>query len=213
MALCAWSTVLARVIVVLVLYERSVRKPRRPASHGKSVRCFGLFLPTYLFRPRLPRCLRLFHLNSLPNPLLSQSCGVIGHAVPSGVGGSSCFVHKPSCFLLLRCHRRSNTSANCQRDTPALNERIGVSRGRSVSPGTLAPPLPRRLPSLFMAFLPPLRTSLVWHSWLPRNILPGCFFWRRSCSPACKGEGPSAASHLALVTDKQCGISACHARL
>jgi len=221
MALCAWSTALARAIAVLVHGARSASNPPRPASHGKSVRWFGLSLPTHLFRQRLHlpplkllrRCLSLFHLNFPPNPLLSQSCGVIGHAVPSGVGGSSCFVHKPSCFLLLRFNRRRNTTANRQRDKPALNVRIGVSRGMSVSPVTLAPPLLRRLPSLFTAFLPPLRTSLAWHSWLLRNILPGCSFWRRSCSPAFKGEGPSAASHLALVTDKRCGMPACHARL
>ncbi len=109
--------------------------------------------------------------------------------------------------------RSRNTRANRQRDTPELNVRIGVSRGMSVSPVTLAHPMPRRLSSLFMAFLPPLRTSLAWHSWLLRNRLPVCSFWRRSCSPACKGERPSAASHLAVVTDKQCGMSACHARL
>jgi hypothetical protein len=210
MALCAWSTGLVFAIAVLVHGARSARKPRRLSSHGKSVRWFGLSLPTHLFRQRLRRCLSLFHLNFLPHPLLSQSCGVIGHAVPSGVGGSSCFVHKPSCFLLLRCNGRRNTRANRQRDTPELNVRIGVSRGMSVSPVTLAHPMPRRLPSLFMAFLPPLRTSLARHSWLLRNRLPACSFWRRSCSPACKGEGPSAASHLAVVSDKQCGISACH---
>ncbi len=213
MAQCAWSTALARAIAVPVLCARSVKKPQRLSSHGKSVRWFGLSLPTHLFRQRLRRCLSLFHLNFLPNPPPSQSCGVIGHAVPSGVGGSSCFVHKPSCFPLLRFNRSRNTRANRQRDKPALNVRIGVSRGMSVLPVTLAPPLPRRLPSLFMAFLPPLRTSLAWHSWLLRNILPGCSFWRRSCSPAFKGEGPSATSHLAVVTDKRCGMPACHARL
>src|SRR5438128_452779 len=140
MALCAWSTALARAIAVLVHGARSARNPPRPASHGKSVRWFGLSLPTHLFRQRLPlshlppwkllrRCLSLFHLNFPPNPLLSQSCGVIGHAVPSGVAGSSCFVHKPSCSLLLRFNRRRNKTANRQRDKPALNVRIGVSRG------------------------------------------------------------------------------------
>src|SRR6266516_4152789 len=173
MALCAWSTVLARAIAVLVRGSAQCQESAttsKPAS--ASVRWFGLSLPTHLFRQRLHlppfkllrRCLSLFHLNFPPNPLLSQSCGVIGHAVPSGVAGSSCFVHKPSCFLLLRFNRRRNTTANRQRDKPALNVRIGVSRGMSVSPVTLAPPLLRRLPSLFMAFLPPLRTSLALHS-------------------------------------------------
>src|SRR5271157_6392292 len=60
----------------------------------------------------------------------------------------------------------------------------------SVLPGTLDHPLPRHLPSRFMAFLPPLRTSLAWHWWLLRNNvttsqrhnLPGCSCWRHSCS-------------------------------
>src|SRR6266446_5497909 len=74
----------------------------------------------HLFRPRLRlpplkllrRCLSLFHLNFLPNPLLSQFFGVIGNAVPSGVAGSSCFVHKPSCFLPIRFNGRRNKTAN-----------------------------------------------------------------------------------------------------
>src|SRR6059036_311291 len=209
MALCAWSTVLARAIAVPVLCERSARNPRQPSSQGKSVRWLGLSLPTHLFRQRLHlpplkrlrRCLSLFHLTFLPNPLLSQFFGVIGHAVPSGVGGSSCFVHNPSCFLPIRFNGRRNQRANRQRAKPELNVRIGVSRGMSVSPVTLVPPLPCRLPSLFTAFLPHLRKYLAWHSWLPRNRLPVCSFWRRFCSPACKGERPSAASHLAVVTD------------
>ena len=164
MALCAWSTVLGLRIAVLVLCERSARKPRRLSSHGKSVPCFGLSLPTPLFRERLRRSRSLFPLNFLPSPLLSQSCGVIGHAVPFGVAGCSCFVHKPSCFLPLRCNRRSNTRANRQQDKPARNVRIGVSPGMSASPVTLVHPMPYRLPSLFMACLPPLRTFLAWHS-------------------------------------------------
>ena len=137
MALCAWSTALARAIAVLVHGARSARNPPRPASHGKSVRWFGLSLPTYLFRQRLHlppfkllrRCLSLFHLNFPPNPLLSQSCGVIGHAVPFGVGGSNCFVRKPS-FFLLRCFNcRRKKIANRQKDKPEHNARIGVSRG------------------------------------------------------------------------------------
>jgi len=188
--------------------QRSVRKPRRLASHGKWVRWFGLSLPTHLFRQRLRRCLSLFHLNSLPNPLLSQSCGVIGHAVPSGVAGSSCFVHKPSCFLLLRFHGRSNMSANRLRDTPALNGRIGVSRGMSVSPVTLAPPLPRRLPSLFMAFLPPLPGPLALRSWLLHKTRSVCSCWIGSDEAMFNRKGPCGGAFC--VFDRQAMV---HARI
>jgi len=138
-ALYAWSTGLARAIVVPAFFERSVKNPPPRSSHGKSVLLFGPPLPTHLLRQllhlsplKLHRCcLSLSHLHLLPNPLLSQSCGVIGHAAPSGVGGSSCFVRKPS-FFLLRCFTcRRKKTANHQRDKPEHNARIGVSRGMS----------------------------------------------------------------------------------
>src|SRR6266496_2536359 len=141
-ALYAWSTGLARAIVVPALFERSVKNPPPRSSHGKSVLLFGPSLPTHLLRQRLLLpplklhrcCLSLSHLHLLPNPLRSQSCGVIGHAVPSGVGGSSCFVRKPS-FFLLRCFNgRRNKTANRLRDKPAHNAHIGVSRGMNAWP-------------------------------------------------------------------------------
>jgi len=139
MALCALCMALARAIVVLVLFERSAKNPQQRSSHGKSVRCFGLSLPTSLFPPCLlslkpqQHCLSLFPLHLLPNPLRSRSSGVIGHAAPSGVTGSSGFVHKLFFFLLRRFNRRRNRSPHRQRDTPEHNVHIGVSRGMSVS--------------------------------------------------------------------------------
>ncbi len=178
---------------------------------------FGQSLPTHLVRQSLHlpplkllrRCLSLFHLNFLPNPLLSQSFGVIGHAVPSGVAGSSCFVHKQFFFLRRRFNGRRNKTANRQTYKPEHNVRIGVSRGMSVLLVTLVSPMPRCLQSLFMAFLPHLPCSLALLSWLPRKTLSSCSFWIRSCSPAFTCEEQFGASHLALLTDKGCCLPAC----
>ena len=95
---------------------------KKPASG--SVPWFGPPLRTHLLRQSLHLFPLKLHL--LPNPLRSQFCGVIGHAVPSGVGGSNCFVHKPFVFLLRRFNWRSNKPANRQTGTPEHNVRIGV---------------------------------------------------------------------------------------
>jgi hypothetical protein len=71
-------------------------------------------------------CVSLSLLHLLRNPLRSQSCGVIGHAVPSGVAGFSCCAHKPFFFLLRQFRWRRNQPANRQTDTPEHNVRIGV---------------------------------------------------------------------------------------
>src|SRR5260221_14203438 len=53
----------------------------------------------------------------------------------------------------------------------------------SVSLVTLVHPVPHHLPSLFMAFLPHLPSSLALLLWRLRKIRGVCFFWGRSCSP------------------------------
>src|SRR5689334_11461775 len=88
MVLCAWSMGLGLSIAVLVLFERSVKKPPRRRSHGKSVPCSGLSKP-----------LQEFLLHPLPCSLLTQSFGEIGRAVNYAVDGWVCFGHKPSTSL------------------------------------------------------------------------------------------------------------------
>src|SRR5205823_6070836 len=71
----------------------------------------------------------------------------------------------------------------------------------SVSHVTLVLPVPHRLPSLFMAFPPPLRTSLALFSWLLLKTLPVCFFWRGSYQPVFNCEGPLGVAFC--VVDRQ----------
>src|SRR5438552_1667579 len=132
MALSVWSMVLVRVIAIPVLFEHSVKNLRQRSSPDKSVLLFGPSLPTHLLRVhihlpplKLHRwCLSLLHL--LLNPPRSQSCGVIGPAVPSDGAFFSCFAHKRFFFLLRPFRWRGNQPANRQTDTPEHNVHIGV---------------------------------------------------------------------------------------
>src|SRR5205823_8219098 len=71
----------------------------------------------------------------------------------------------------------------------------------SVSHVTLVLPVPHRLPSLFMAFPPPLRKSLAVLSWLLPKTLPVCSFWRGSYQPVFNCEGPLGVAFC--VVDRQ----------
>jgi hypothetical protein len=211
MALYAWCTALVFAIAAPALFESSVKNLPRRGSHGKSVRFFGPSLPPHLFREslllpplKLPRrCLSLLHLNFLPNTLLSQSFGVIGNAVTSGVGGSSCFVHKRFFSLLICFNGRRKKTANRQIDRPEPNVPIGVSHGMSVSLVTLVHPVSHLLPSLFMAFLPPLPSSLAWLSWLLRNRLPVCSFWSVPAHLPSKVRWRAICSFASRIVDRQ----------
>ena len=105
-------------------------------------------------------------------------------------------------------------SRQTARETNPLSTCALASRWNAAFPPvTLAPPLLRRLPSLFTAFLPPLRTSLAWHSWLLRNILPGCSSGDVPADLRTKVKGHlQSHAFLAVVTDKRCGMPAYHAR-
>src|SRR6266566_2515760 len=138
-ALCASSTVLGLRIAAPVLSESSVKNQLRPSNRGASVRFVGQSLPTHRFGRSLhldPLHLRrlwwsLRHLNLLPNPLLTQSCGEIGNAVKYAVDGCVCFAHKPSTSPLALRNSKRRSRPSHLRCKPEHNGRIGVSVGMS----------------------------------------------------------------------------------
>src|SRR5437870_2728075 len=126
-------------IAVPVLCESSVMNRPPRSSHGKSVPWFG---PSHPPRPlRLCPLLILLKLlqsakvrllqSLLLNPLLTQSCGAIGHAANCAVDGFICCAHKPSPSpLALFTHKSTSLSATMT-CSPEHNGRIGVSVGMS----------------------------------------------------------------------------------
>src|SRR2546425_1060599 len=139
MALYAWCMALGLRIAVPVLCESSVRNRPPRSSHGKSVPWFGPSLPAHPLR-LCPLLILLKLLQSakvrllqslLLNPLLTQSCGAIGHAVTFGVDGCICCAHKPSPSPLALFNQKSTSLSATRTCRPEHNGRIGVSVGMS----------------------------------------------------------------------------------